>query len=139
MPKKGEKLPPAHRAAVSAALKGRKQSPEHVKARFDGLAKVRAATVRVSKNDAAYLQVARQCHDRILALRDERASIAKDLQEAFNTKSTRDDAANLVLINSLAARAYDAEAGVDNQLKLFNQLQQAWADGENVMLAKLSR
>jgi hypothetical protein len=113
MPKKGEKLPQAHRAAVSAALKGRKQSPEHVKARFDGLAKVRAATVRVSKNDAAMLEIARQYFN------------------ALGTKR-RLDAESPFLDNA-------AQSVVNQQIQQLGTIGILWTDGEDVRLAKLSQ
>lgn len=126
MPKKGQSLSPEHLAALSAgrtkALKGKKQSPEHVKARFDGLARVRAATVRVSRNDAAMLEIARQ----LIGSMNEAAILDKEILRANPM-----DPSN----NSLFERSSKA----DSRVQTLHAIGAAWLDGEDVLLAKLSQ
>jgi hypothetical protein len=118
MTKKGEKQPAeivaARAAAVSKALKGKPQSPEHIAARFEGLAKVRAATVRVSRNDAAMLEVARQ--------------FFTELRTCSVTHRNLKDGVSFEV-------RFEEIDGFESRYALAC----AWLDGEDVLLAKLAQ
>ncbi|WP_018897136.1 hypothetical protein [Rhizobium sp. 2MFCol3.1] len=134
MPKKGYTQSPEHvaakAAAVSKALKGKKQSPQHVAARQAGMARVRAATVRVSRNDAAMLEVLR-AHLRKVA--DAHEAIAND----SNVQSDQHWGIGGTRFNTEEAFiAFQALGRAHADLNKFGNL---WLDGEDVLLAKLSQ
>ncbi|PDS75462.1 hypothetical protein [Rhizobium sp. L43] len=133
MAKKGEKLTPEHRAALDAgrskALKGRKQSPEHVAARFEGMARVRAATVRVSRNDAAMLEVLRKFWTTYCYVRSEASSRGNSVSFSISEQGTVSNFAAVLTRNNI----------LSNELASFTNLTDAWLDGQDVLLAKLAQ
>jgi len=114
--------------------KGKKrgpQAPAHTANAVAARAKAVEGRVWVSRNDAAYLALARNCHERITALQAKKAELSSTSDSPTET------------VGETLRRLWDCETqcdeAIENELERFNRLQQAWANGEDVLIAKLSQ